>query len=486
MSSKVSYAFLGDDNSSSKNASAFPLITGSSGDGGSDFSLQTPSPVAVAHNTTTASITVPTPIGGASPYSYSAALSYDSTDNYTAYVSSITSTTLSLAGLVNGQTVGVIITVTDANGDTARTTAYATVASAGGGAMSPGAFPASQSLAANSTTTDIVFNAVSGTITEPVTYVATIISGPGAVSNTGLTATLTGLIDGETTLVRLRATDSNGSPRTADAYALVSVADNTSSLAWKTIRQFNFKEQTPVTFVSGAQTVNLVDENTSETVPCTLTYSMGSGSFANLTCGLSEANGWRHHFTTSTASATFVRGPLVIPLGLTLGLDDEVRIIIVGKSLQPVSANSFYFQVTNDGSASEDATKANGFRLLRNGAASAMYLRAGSASGSIISNSSTPPCPVAWYDGTVVLTTTLVFPRRCTRAYIEVSGTGSVLSADLGHISIAPSSNAVRGGWGTGKKELTLQHMSSNGAANGLGNQYSEIHSITIQRRTIA
>jgi hypothetical protein len=485
MSSKVSYAFLGDDNSSSKNASAFPLVTGSSGSEESSFTLSTPAPAAVAYNTTTASITVTTPSGGASPYSYSAALSYDSTDDYTAYVSSITSTTLSLAGLVNGQTVGVIITVTDANGDTARVTAYATVAAAAAGVMTPGAFPASQSLGGGSTTTDIVFNAIGGTSTAPVSYVASIISGPGAVSNTGLTATLTGLIDGETTLVRLRATDSNGSPRTADAYALVSVADSTSALAWKTIRQFNFKEQTPVTFVSGAQTVNLVDENTSETVACTLTYSMGSGSFATMTCGFSEANGWRHQWA-STGTGTYVRGPLVIPLGLTLGLDDEVRIIIVGKSLQPASGNSFYFQVTNDGSASEDAAKANGFRLLRNGAASAMYLRAGSASGSIVSNSSTPPCPVAWYDGTVVLTTTLVFPRRGTRAYIEVSGTGSVLSADLGHISTAPSHNAVRGGWASGKKELTLQHMGSNGAGNGLGNQYSEIHSITIQRRTIA
>jgi len=484
MSSKVSYAFLGDGNSSSKNSSAFPLVVEGSGGEAASFTLPTPAPVAVAHNTTTASISIPSVEGGTSPYSYIAAISYDSAGTYTAYISSITSSACELAGLVNGQTVGVVITVTDENGDVARATAYVTVASSGAGAMSPGGFPGSQNLAAGSTTTDIVFNAVGGTSTAPVSYVVSIISGPGVVSNSGLTATLTGLVDGETTLVRLRATDSDGSPRTADAYALVNVADSASPLAWKTIRQFNMKEQTPTTFISGAQTVNLVDENTGATVACTLTHSMGSGAFSSVASTLSAENGWRYQWI-STATGTFIRGPLDIPLGLTLGLDDEVRIIIVGKAKQPAGGNSFYWQAVNNSSANEDAAQANGFRLLKNGASSAMYLRAGAASGTIISQVSTPPCPVSWYDGTVVLTQTMVFARRNTRAYVEVSGTGSVLSADLGHIAATPSSNAIRGGWASGKSVLTIQHMGSNGAGNGLGEQYCEIHSITIQRRTL-
>ena len=451
----------------------------------SSLSLSTPAPVAVAFGTTTANISISAADGGIAPYTYDAVVSFDSTGSHTAYVSSVSSSVVAIAGLVNGQTLGVTITATDAAGDTVSVVGYVQVASAAAGTMTAGAFPSSKNLMSGSTSTTITFNAVGGTFTAPVSYAATIISGPGSVSNTGLEATLSSLIDGETTLVRLRATDSTPvTPKTADAYALVTVASATSPLVWQTIRQFDMKAQGSATFASGAQTVNLTDANTGAVVPCTLTYSMGSGSFASITATLSAANGWRH-LIASTSTGTFVRGPLQVPLGLTLGLDDEVRVIIVGKGNNAVSANSFYFQAENGTVSSEDSTNANGFRLLRSGVNTAMYLRAGGSSGSIISNSSTPPCPTTWQDGSTVLTQTLTFARRCTRAYVTVSGTGSLLSADLGHIGTTPSSNAVRGGWGHAKSTLTIQHHTSNGVANGGGAQYSEIHSIIIQRRTL-
>jgi hypothetical protein len=423
--------------------------------------------------------------GGVGPYTYDAVINYDSTGSHTAYISSISGLNINIANLVNNQLVGVLITVQDATGDTVTTTAYMTVANAAAGTMTPGTFPASQTLDAGTTTASITFNAVGGTFTGPVTYVATIASGAGSVSNTGLSVSLSSLVGGETTLVRLRATDSTPvTPKIADAYALVSVASSASPLVWQTIRQFDMKAQGSATLVTGAQTVNLTDANTGAVVPCTLTYSMGSGSFSSITATLSSANGWRH-LVASTGSGTFVRGPLQVPLGLTLGLDDEVRVIIIGKGNNAVSANSFYFQAENGTVSSEDSTHANGFRLMRSGVNTAMYLRAGGSSGSFISNSSTPPCPTTWQDGSTVLTQTLVFARRCTRAYVTVSGTGSVLSADLGHIGTTPSSNAVRGGWGHAKSTLTIQHHTSNGVANGGGAQYSEIHSIIIQRRTL-
>jgi len=451
----------------------------------SSLSLPTPAPVAVAFGTTTANISISAADGGTAPYTYDAVVSFDSTGSHTAYISSVSGSVVAIAGLVNGQTLGVTITATDATGDVTSVVGYVQVAAAAAGTMTAGAFPSSKNLMSGSTSTTITFNAVGGTFTAPVSYAATIISGSGSVSNVGLEATLSSLVDGETTLVRLQATDSTPvTPKTADAYALVTVASSASPLVWQTIRQFDMKAQGSATLVTGAQTVNLTDANTGAVVPCTLTYSMGSGSFATMTCTLSAANGWRHQWA-STATGTYLRGPLQIPLGLTLGLDDEVRIIIVGKGNNAVSGNSFYFQVDNAGSSSEDASGANGFRLLKSGANTAMYLRAAGSSGASISNSSTPPCPTTWQDGSTVLTETLTFARRCTRAYVAISGTGSLLTADLGHTSTTPSSNAVRGGWSHAKSTLTIQHMGSNGSANGLGAQYSEIHSIIIQRRTL-
>jgi hypothetical protein len=379
------------------------------------------------------------------------------------------------------------MTVEDADGNTASSTGVVLVASAAAGTMTPGAFPASQALASTETTATISFNAVSGTFTGPVTYVATVVSGPGSVSNTGTTASLSALTPSGVTLVRLRATDSTTpTPLVADAFAVVSVAATASSpLVWQKLVGFDLKAQGTVSFVSGANSVTLTSDDGRTFANVPVNISMGLGSYSTCPDGLGASGGWRRLFA-ATASATYIRSRMGVPLGVTLGADDDVMIVITGKGLNNVSANSWYWQVSPADDLSEDAAAAQGMRLLRSGVNTALYLRAGGSSGSIITQSSSPPCPLVWQDGSTVITETIFYPRRSTRGIVYMSAGGVPgPQADLGQVGTTPASNAVRPGvWG-GKSIAYVQHYTANGTANGLGLQYSEMHYITVYRRTL-
>ena len=450
------------------------------------LSLTSPSPVTVVAGTTTGAITFPEATGGTAPYTYTAKITGDSTGTYSSYVSSVSTRTVNLAALTNGQVVEVQGCVSDADGNTAFAYGLVLVASSAAGTMTPGAFPASQTLDADTTTASITFNDVGGTFTAPVTYVATISSGSGRVSNTGKSVSLSGLVNDGVTLVRLRATDSSGTPKTADAFALVRVRPSVENpLVWKKLRRFDFKAQGTVSLVNGNNTVTLTDD-AGNASSVTLNNSMGLGSYTTMTATFSAATGWKHSFA-ATASATYLRGRVELPLGVTTGIDDDLRITIKGKINNQVSANSAYWQVSNADDLSEDATNAQGLRLLKSGTNTALYLRAAGSSGSIINSTSTPACPTAWQDGTTTIVEEIYVPRRMSRAIVTVNASGSIGGpfADLGHAGTTPGSNVLRPGWGGGKSRLYLQHYSANGTANGLGLQYSEIHEILIERRTL-
>ena len=469
-----------------------PIVPVFGGGGGSapaptPLSLGAPAPVSRPLGSTTATISWPIAVGGTAPYSYSAAITGDSTGSYTAYVSSVADEDVSLAALVNGQALTVLMTVEDADGATASSTGVVLVASAAAGTMTPGAFPASQALASDQTTATISFNAVGGTFTGPVSYVATVVSGPGSVSNAGTTASLSALTPSGVTLVRLRATDSTPvTPLVADAFAVVSVAATaTSPLAWQKLVGFDLKAQGTVSFVSGANSVTLTSDDGRTFANVPVNISMGLGSYTTCPDGLGASGGWRRLFA-ATASATYIRSRMGVPLGVTLGADDDLLVVITGKALNNVSANSFYWQVSPADDLSEDAAAVQGMRLLRSGANTALYLRAGGSSGAIISQTSSPPCPLDWQDGSTVITETIFYPRRSTRGIVYMSENGVPgPQADLGQVGTTPASNSVRPGiWG-GKSVAYIQHYTANGTANGLGLQYSEIHTIEIFRRTL-
>lgn len=451
-----------------------------------ELSLGSPSPVTIAAGTTTGTITWPAASGGTAPYTYAAVITGDSTGAFTTYISGVSTRDVSLAALTNGQFLQVTMTVTDAAGRTDSSDGYVLVASSAAGTMTPGAFPATQNLASTATTATIEFNAVGGTFTAPVSYVATVVSGPGAASNSGTTATLTGLSPGGATLVRLRATDSNGTPRTADAFALVNVAASAASpLVWQKLVGFDLKAQGTVNFVSGANSITLTSDDGRVFSNVPVNISMGLGSYTTCPDALGASGGWRRLFA-ATASPTYIRSRMGVPLGVPIGADDDLLVVITGKALNNVSANSFYWQVSPADDLSEDAAAVQGMRLLRSGSSTALYLRAGGSSGAIINQSSSPPCPLDWQDGSTVITETIYYPRRSTRGIVYMSEAGVPgPQADLGQVGTTPASNAVRPGvWG-GKNTVYVQHYTANGSANGLGLQYSEMHTITIYRRTL-
>lgn len=451
------------------------------------LTLGAPTPVSRPLNSTTATLTWPTAAGGTAPYTYMAVITGDSTGNYTSFISSQADEDVSLAALTNGQALTVLMTVTDADGNVASSTGVVLVASAAAGTMTPGAFPASQSLASDQTTATINFNVVGGSFTAPVTYVATVVSGPGSASNTGTAASLTGLTPSGVTLVRLRATDSTPvTPLTADAFAVVSVAATASSpLAWQKLVGFNLKAQGTVSFVSGANSVTLTSDDGRTFANVPVNISMGLGSYATCPDGLGASGGWRRLFA-ATASPTYIRSRMGVPLGVTLGADDDLLVVITGKGLNNVSANSWYWQVSPADDLSEDAAAVQGMRLLKSGANTALYLRAGGSSGAIITQTSSPPCPLDWQDGSTVITETIFYPRRSTRGIVYMSEAGVPgPQADLGQVGTTPASNSIRPGVMGGKNTVYVQHYTANGSVNGLGLQYSEIHTIEIYRRTL-
>jgi hypothetical protein len=458
--------------------------------GGSVLALTSPTTVLVGVNTTTATVESEEATGGVGPYTYSAEIVYDSTGLGVAYIASMVGRDALTELLSNGQILTITFTVTDAVGATASANATVVVAAEAASSMLPGANPESQTIASDQTTASISFSPVTGSYTEPVSYNASLATGSALLNLTGTDVDLASLAPGTAQLVLLRATDSSAIPKVADAYGLVTVLPSeVSPLAWQPIRSILFTDainaQGP--FVNGSQTVPLVDAITGITVNCTLVHSMLSGSFSSITSQITEGDGWRIAWA-ATGSSTNCRGPIRIPLPVTFGYDDDIRVIIKGVTSQPVSSNSSYWQICRDGPtpAADSSACWGGNRQLKNGAATSLRLNAQSGvSGSLISNSSTPPCPLSWLDGSTETTTVLYLPRYTNRARVNMSGTGSTIVCDLGLTGVAASSSASRGGWCAGNSAVWFFHGGSNGGANGGGNQWTRITQLTIERRTL-
>jgi hypothetical protein len=262
-----------------------------------------------------------------------------------------------------------------------------------------------------------------------------------------------------------------------------------SPLLWEKLREVDFEDaanaQGP--FILGSQIVPLVD-TAGAPFNATLVHSMVSGAFSNITSEITAGDGWRMTWA-ATGTNTNCRGPISIPIGATLGLDDDFRVTIVGTTSQPVSPNSSYWQISKDG-VTPNADSANcwgGNRILRNGASNtALYLNyQGGGSPATLNISTTPPCPLNWLDGTIELTQVLYLPRYTNRARVNMSGTGSLIQCDLGLTGVAASNNSLRGGWCSGNSNIWLYHGGSNGGANGLGNQWTKISRIIIERRQL-
>jgi len=222
----------------------FPENGGGSTPAAIPLSWVAPSATAVTAGTTSAAITWNTPTGGTAPYTYTdAGVVYDSTGASTTAVLSTVGTpgTTTITGLVNGQTVVVQRSVTDAAGSSNIIQGAVTVAATAAG-VTPGSAPASQALVADTTSATIgTWGAPSGG-TGPYTYtLADISNGGSVVSGSGLGPwTVSGLVNGFTFVYLLTITDSLG----AKGYSVttISVAPSVADGEWLVLDELDFTD----------------------------------------------------------------------------------------------------------------------------------------------------------------------------------------------------------------------------------------------------
>ena len=209
------------------------------------LSWAVPSAAAVSAGTTSATVTWATPTGGTTPYSYGAAsVVYDSQAASTTALLSTSGAgagATTVSGLVNGQTVILSRTVTDSAGASITVQGVATVG-ATSATITPGTAPASQSLAAGSTSATIgTWGAPSGG-TGPYTYAVTELTNNGTtVGGSGLGPwTAAGLSDGQTYAYLLTITDS----LSAKGYSVVTVtvAAAASLGVWEVVDAVDFTD----------------------------------------------------------------------------------------------------------------------------------------------------------------------------------------------------------------------------------------------------
>ena len=184
-----------------------------------------PASTVLSAGTTTGTVTWLTPTGGQTPYTYSnASVVYDSQGETTTISLSTSGTapgTTTISSLVNGQTIVMSRTLTDANQNTVTIQAAVTVGSVSA-TLTPGAAPANQRLESGSTNVVIgTWSSASGG-TGPYTYELVEISAGGTtITGTGLGEySAAGLSDGQTYVYLFTSTDSLG----AKGYSVVTIS----------------------------------------------------------------------------------------------------------------------------------------------------------------------------------------------------------------------------------------------------------------------
>ena len=203
-----------------------------------------PAAALVTAGTTSGAVTWATPTGGTPGYTYGAAgIVSDSAGASTTATVATAGTApgaTTVSGLVNGQTVVVQRTATDAAGAQVTVQAAVTVAATAAG-VTAGTAPAGQSLAAGTTSATIgTWGAPSGG-TPGYTYAVTDPTGATTISGSGLGPwTVSGLTDGVTYVFLLTITDS----ASAKGYSVVtiSVAAAASVGSWEVMGETDFTD----------------------------------------------------------------------------------------------------------------------------------------------------------------------------------------------------------------------------------------------------
>jgi hypothetical protein len=197
-------------------------------------------------------------MGGVSPFVYDEpATLYDSQAASTTALYStagVAPGTTTVSGLVNGQSIVVSRTVTDAAGETLTVTAIVVV-NAGAATVTSGAAPAGQTISGFDTSATIgSWGAASGG-TGPYTYVVTDLTGLSVVAGSGLGPyTASGLSAGNSYIYRMAVTDSLG----AKGYSYTTVTVSAVPTGWILEDETDFTDADWTAFSSTSTTVSSV------------------------------------------------------------------------------------------------------------------------------------------------------------------------------------------------------------------------------------
>ena len=220
-----------------------------------DLAWAAPAAALVTAGTTSGAVTWATPTGGTPGYTYGAAgIVSDSAGASTTATVATAGTApgvTTVSGLVNGQTVVIQRTATDAAGAQVTVQAAVTVAATAAG-ITAGTAPAGQTLAAGTTSATIgTWGAPSGGM-PAYTYAVTDPTGTTTISGSGLGPwAVAGLTDGVTYAFLLTITDSVG----AKGYSVVTISVAAAATSdWVVVDSLRFDDGNWTTFTDTSTT----------------------------------------------------------------------------------------------------------------------------------------------------------------------------------------------------------------------------------------
>jgi hypothetical protein len=283
------------------------------------------------------------------------------------------------------------------------------------------------------------------------------------------------------------ATGASGGPSTGGS----------GGLPWSTLAEVDFKAQGTLSLANG--TAFTLTDVSGRSISGTST-----AAFVNqpaISAGWDAARGYYVEVgNTATNSTGQISVPIAFAPGVSIGLEDDLRITVTGLINLPIAGHRNYWMVSTNSPATYgyETSGAQGITQLRFNSTTS-YLRFDFNGGQ--SANYTPTSPVNpgttldMINGTQVCEMLTFQPRRSTRGETIFSqpNISRSLRAFGGQDAQSPVSAAqalaspysVPYPW-NGKTAFHVNNTIYNAALNGLGAQFSQIHRVKFERRTIA
>lgn len=273
-------------------------------------------------------------------------------------------------------------------------------------------------------------------------------------------------------------------------------ASGGGGLVYETLADVNFKAQGTQVLANGTA-FTLVDSSG---------RTISGTSFATYTNEPSVSSGWdaaRGYYVEIGNTATNTVAKMAVPIafgaGVSVGFDDDLEFTITGVMNLPQTNHRQYWMIGIPSTIlGWEVSGTQGASMLRlNSTTSNLTFNFNGGQTQSFNNTSpvNPGTTLDMINGTQTCTLRYFQPRRATRGdcqFTQVNIARSLLAYG-GHdaqtgVNTAPQVqtgyNAVPYPW-LGKTAFNVNQVIQNGAVNGLGLQFTQIHRVVCRRRTI-